>query len=908
MDAVGLLPGAVVEALERGSVVVTANQRAARSLRGAFDRRCREMGLESWRPPAIVAWDAWTAGLWRGLLIEGKATQLLLNRTQEHAVWRRILAADVELKSLRSVDSLADMAAEAWRRLCAYNGRGRLGAGVSADTRSFQRWILAFERRCRGEGLLSVAQLEEVLRAAVEAGTVSLQGGVALVGFDGMTPAQMGLVEALREAGVAVAEIAIGVTAERLVLADAADEREELAAAARWVRRMVEERDGARVGVIVPGLAKERAGIDRVFREVLAGELEDIGAGEDRAPYEFSLGVALANKPMVAVALDVLRWVSGALPLERVSALLVSPYFGGGAAELEARAEFDAFELRKARMLRPEVTLEWMISKVNGSRKRKARLMGLLGALLGMRSVTARRFAAGEMKLHAEWAEAMRELLEAAGWGAGPGEDSVEFQLRRKWESALDELATLDFDGVRVEFAQALAGVERIVRETTFAPESGDAPVQVMGPLEAAGERFDAVWFLRAGDLSWPEAAGASPLLPWSLQRELGMPGTDAAVDGEQARRVTERIASSAGTVVFSYALEASKARGEGRQRASSALAGLALERVGCEELVSAEVARAVVGLEEMEDAARIAVPPDEVMRGGATVLQLQAACGFRAFAEMRLRATEMEDVELGMDARERGNVVHKVLEAFWNEVKTQDVLKAMPKDEREEVLSWAVDEALEKTEKLSETAWDAAYINMQRERLHTLLRPWLELEMRRPPFEVKLSEKELKDVAVGPLRLSVRVDRVDVSEGGEIIIDYKTGQAKPSDWETERPDAPQLPLYAILSEAPQLEAVAFAQIRAGKDMGLNGYATRSETLMKRPARLPAGIATLEAQVTEWRRVLTKLAEDFYRGDTRVRPKNYPATCKHCGQRLLCRLDAVALSGDHEDETEAIDG
>ena len=37
-----------------------------------------------------------------------------------------------------------------------------------------------------------------------------------------------------------------------------------------------------------------------------------------------------------------------------------------------------------------------------------------------------------------------------------------------------------------------------------FAPESRDAPVQVMGPLEAAGGTFDAVWFLRAGELSWP--------------------------------------------------------------------------------------------------------------------------------------------------------------------------------------------------------------------------------------------------------------------------------------------------------------------------------------------------------------------------------------------------------------------
>ena len=43
-------------------------------------------------------------------------------------------------------------------------------------------------------------------------------------------------------------------------------------------------------------------------------------------------------------------------------------------------------------------------------------------------------------------------------WGAGKGEDSVEFQTRRKWESALDELATLDFDG-RASWICAGSGV-----------------------------------------------------------------------------------------------------------------------------------------------------------------------------------------------------------------------------------------------------------------------------------------------------------------------------------------------------------------------------------------------------------------------------------------------------------------
>ncbi len=55
----------------------------------------------------------------------------------------------------------------------------------------------------------------------------------------------------------------------------------------------------------------------------------------------------------------------------------------------------------------------------------------------------------------------------------------------------------------------------------------------------------------------------------------------------------------------------------------------------------------------------------------------------------------------------------------------------------------------------------------------------WLELEMERSlPFEVSLSEKDFNDVRVGPLRLNVRMDRVDEVEGGEVLIDYKTGLA----------------------------------------------------------------------------------------------------------------------------------
>jgi ATP-dependent helicase/nuclease subunit B len=891
-----LLPLKIAEALQQGATVVTGNQRAARTLQLQVDRHNHTLGLKSWHPPAILSWDSWTTNLWHKLLIDGHASRLLLNRTQEHALWREILSADAELASLRTVDSLAEMAADAWQLLCSYEGQESLrGAAVSTDSRAFQRWAFTFEKRCREDSLLPSAQLERTLRAAVESGKIPFDaGGIALVGFDAMTTAQTSLIQALRLSEVSVRELQLAIPVSQRTLAATANEAEELSAAAHWIRAFLEEHPLARVAVIVPGLETQRAEIDRVFREVLAPELLDIQAGNEAAPYEFSLGITLAKAPLVLTALGLLRWAAEALPLEQASALLLSPYLCMQKKERGARAEFDAFELRMERMLRPEISLDWLSALVDRS-KRRQKLGQLPDALRSMRRVATTRLNAAEKKSHVEWAERMRELLDAAGWGAAEAENSIEFQTRRRWESALDELATLDFNGTRVEYAHALRALDRIVRQTIFAPQSREAPVQIMGPLEAAGGTFDAVWFLRAGDLTWPVSPASTPLLPWQMQKDLGTPGTDINRDTEAARRTTHRIAESAPTAVFSYAQESA----EGKQRPSPVLTELNLEEIQPAERTAPLAERNIVQIEEIEDTAQVQPLPDHVIHGGARILELQAACGFRAFAEQRLWATELESPELGMDARESGTAVHRALQYLWDELKTQSSLRSMTATDRAALLDACIASAIHRTAKLSSTAWDESYLDMQHHRLRRLLDSWLELELERRPFTVKLSEKEFKDVHVGPLRLSVRMDRVDLIDGGEILIDYKTGAASPSDWLTDRPDAPQLPLYAILSEAEQLQGVAFALVRAGEGRGLKGYAAGSDVLPK-PSRLKA--ATLEAQIDDWRRVLINLATEFASGDARVSPKQYPTTCHHCAQRMLCRLDVSGLEDD-DDET-----
>ena len=115
MDDPHALPGQIHQALEGGWTVLTANQRAARTLHHGFDLHHRAHGLTHWEPPAILAWDVWLTSLWHRLLLDGHASELLLNPTQEQTLWRAIIAedsaADGAAESLRPIDALAELAA-----------------------------------------------------------------------------------------------------------------------------------------------------------------------------------------------------------------------------------------------------------------------------------------------------------------------------------------------------------------------------------------------------------------------------------------------------------------------------------------------------------------------------------------------------------------------------------------------------------------------------------------------------------------------------------------------------------------------------------------------------------------------------------------------------------------------------
>jgi probable DNA repair protein len=896
MEPRSSLPPKIFEILERGGTLLTGNQRAARTLQQAFDRDCRDRGLPHWQPPAIFAWETWTTNLWHQRLISGTASRILLNTSQEFHIWRSIVASDPRHTSLQKIDSLAEMAAQAWKLLCAYRGQSRLGQlGVSQDTRTFQRWTQAFIHRCESDLYLSPSELD----AALASSRRHLPADdLLLIGFDRFTPSQAALIAALREAGSTIAELQAAPPAEQRLLAGSETVDAELLDVATRIRQSLEAKPNARVAVIHPDIASARGEIDRIFRHVLAPELESI-TNLAAGPYEFSLGQPLAQAPMVASALSILRLATRPLSVSDLSRLLLSPWFTP-ASELHLRAEFDAQVIRSSTLLHPQLSLSDLL-RASGHRHYKERLSNLLRQLHSLQRTAEKLIPEPAVqKPFADWADGIREVLRAAGWSTLIRETSIEFQTRRKWESALDELATLDFEGTRPNFAEALGHLESILDRTLFAPESRDAPVQIMSPQEAAGSHFDAIFFLGCSDLSWPPSTSTNPLLGWRLQRDLGMPGSDPALDRAHASAITQRLIASTSTITFSYARQTE----DSHQWPSPLLGGLNLQPA---EPLRSESPAAQVVLEELADSASIPLTHPKV-RGGSSVLKNQAACAFRAFAEGRLASTPLKSQTAGLDAGERGSLVHATMAKLWGDLGSQAALRALTLDERRALLDSAITHALHRVSEShgsAAPAWDSAYLAIQRTRIHRLVGSWLEMELERSPFKIKSLEQNFDNVSFGPLELDIRVDRIDTlldqdaNPAGDILLDYKTGDAKPAHWQGDRPDDPQLPLYAAISDPGTLAAVGFISLRPGKVMGLTGYADEDEVLLNR-AKFDAN--SLEDQIELWRDVLTNLAESFAAGDATVGPKIYPTTCKYCAQRILCRVDPAALASRLDDE------
>jgi probable DNA repair protein len=270
-------------------------------------------------------------------------------------------------------------------------------------------------------------------------------------------------------------------------------------------------------------------------------------------------------------------------------------------------------------------------------------------------------------------------------------------------------------------------------------------------------------------------------------------------------------------------------------------------------------------------------------VRGGAKVLSDQAACPFRAFARHRLGARALEEPDPGLSNMDRGTLLHALMKRLWDALQNSTALAGDTAAAIEHAAAGAV----------ADLEIEGRMAELERARLARLARDWLEVERGRSPFTVVATE-QARPIAIGGLQLSGRIDRLDrLADGSHALIDYKTGEVKRSDWLGERPNDPQLPLYAVTA-TEDIGAVAFARLKTG-EMKYSGYAREKDFVEK--------AKNWDGLVAGWKAELEQLAGGFTAGDARVDPKKLSQTCRLCDLQPLCRVhEKLALLEGDPDE------
>jgi probable DNA repair protein len=890
--------------LRDGGLVVTASERAARSLTLAFHRARRAGGLSAWPAPNIQDWQTFVRSAWNERSFDGR---FVLNALQEQSLWAGIAAAGGQTAALLEGPRhrLAALAMDAHSLLCAYSPKllkQSARSGWDSDAAAFSAWLTVFEDACRSGNMVSAARLPLELINVLEAETAA-RPPLLLAGFDRILHTQRKLFDVWGSRR----EAPIGEPAPEIQFHSTGDPATELAACADWCMRHLTVNANARLLVVTQDASQRRGEIEREFLRSVPIELSRPSAAN---LFEFSLGVPLNQVALARSAGLVLRWLAGSIEEHELDWLFSTGHTAADADESRALTALMR-ALRRRGLQRTRWTLAEFLRQTP---------YGQLPDGWVARMKQAQRslddFSRSPQSPLA-WAELVPKLLERAGWPGGRPLVSAEFQAHRRWQQTVDLSAGLGFEGRRMNWREYLAALDRTVSETLYAPESQDAPILIAGPAESAGLFADAIWFLGASEDAWPASGSTHPLLPLAVQREARMPHASAQVDWDVAAALTRRLLASAPEIHFSYARQTDGVDAR-PSRLVTQLAGAA------QPLASEFFAQPVSDPLAVPffDASRVPFPAGTAL-GGSSILTAQSQCGFKAFATARLGAQDWEPAEAGLTASERGLLLHEVLHSIWaglpDGIRTHHELVALieSNDLASFVERHVVRAQQKKMPARAGEQMPQQYLDLERERLRELVTEWLQYESARVPFTVVETELDT-NISIDGLALDLRLDRVDrLNDETLLVVDYKTGDVSPRAWDLPRPNDIQLPLYAGFAIAPDAGAVGglvFAKIRAGDRKEFAGRVTNACSTLKSDLHRSSGLVRnplAREDLARWRRYIEQMARNFLSGRADVDPREYPETCERCGLQAICRIqENQPLSDADEGDTgeEAVDG
>ena len=339
------------------------------------------------------------------------------------------------------------------------------------------------------------------------------------------------------------------------------------------------------------------------------------------------------------------------------------------------------------------------------------------------------------------------------------------------------------------------------------------------------------------------------------------------------------------------------------------------------------------------------------------TELEIYAGCPFRYFISNVLRfRVEEEETEDELSGLERGSLLHDVLFEFYNNRRNrkrppigecaEEAFEEAKAELNELLDNKAEKQRNDRTDKLigeSNLFWETDIV-----KLRVALHKWLAAErtyglpVTPHYFEVSFGQKrEPRDpelsctqpITIGDVRMTGKIDRIDIGNGTFSIVDYKTGSSTVRMPEILNGRSLQLPIYLQAAKkllenhsGTGLEPAAglYYKVRLdqfaaelgigtesengiayetynGKDWksaNKSGQLLEDEIFDARLARISGYVQHYVDSISNGTFPLITRVETFVdseeEGDTPITPSDKTAPCNYCSYKRVCRVGSIS--------------
>ncbi len=882
-EATGMMQD-ILTLIHQGYSLVTPTSRLSRHLSNHFAQVQLSQGKQAWESPSILPWSAWLENLQRQLVPERENETYILNPHQQINLWTGIIRESEYSQQLLQVTSVARQVMQAWELV--HQWQLPLFPGdiyINQDAYAFQYWADCYLKTCEERGWMDEARFPDLVARQLQ----GVQGCAALkcvfVGFDEIYPQQSSLLENLRSQGAEIVVHETRENASRVQSVTFTDELEEINAVANWARTVLTSGEDETIGIIIPGLAQSRGLVMDALDDVLMSENVLKHEDPENRPYSVALGQPLSRYPLIVTAFRILQLLHAQLSLEDISGLVLSPWIKGAEHERSSRYQLDAnlrdFGQQQFTSSQALQLIEFFCEQSSGCET-------LLESFAVFKAESPELSGKHSAR---DWIVKIKRVLEIFGWPGERSLNSLEYQTVEAWRDMLLQFSSLDMVTSKLDAGAVVSQLSQLALSYSFQGESAETRLQVLSPGAAAGMHFDHLWMLGMHEDAWPVAMEANPFIPLALQKSHELPFASAELRLARGQRLTAALLNSGDNVVVSYAcFDADR-----EQRPSATLRQYFANDAEMDlhyQDSYRDVLFASSKLEYLADTRGTSLAQGEYARGGSALFKDQAACPFRAYAKHRLFAQGLGEADIGLNAAERGMLVHEVMQQFFEQVPGHSDLVEMTGSTQDALIDSSLQGVMQKYRRFWPHILTPAFVEVESSRLKRLALEWLELEKQRDPFKVVGLEQKQK-ISFAGVEINTRIDRIDqLDDGRLVLIDYKTGSASPSAWFGSRPDDPQLPLY-VISQDREVAALVFGKLTSS-ELKFSGIAADDGLLPGvKVFHASRGVQheSWEQVISDWRVVLGELGNEFRGGEAAVNPKN-EMSCRYCDLHSFCRI------------------